>query len=98
MRSAAFIRRPKKDVDGLSVNLASACTIDDVCGNLDPCHGVISLHTGRIRDIGLNVEQDTPRHANITGVPYQEGAEANIAAAERLALLLAEQSRIQWLP
>jgi hypothetical protein len=91
---AAFLRRPI-DTDGLSTNLASACTIDDARSKLNPCHGVVSLHTGHIRDIGLDVEQDSPDHANIIGVPLLDEDDVE---AERLAGLLAKQSRIQWLP
>jgi hypothetical protein len=91
---AAFVRR-SSDTDGLSVNLATVCTIEDVRKKLTTCHGVISLHTGRIRDITLDIQQDSYDHANIVGVPYQH---ENPVEAERLAGLLAKQSRIQWLP
>lgn len=91
---AAFFRRPT-DTDGLSTNLASVCTIDDVRSKLNPCHGVVSLHAGRICDIGLDIEQDSLDHANITGVPLLDEDDVE---AERLAGLLAKQSRIRWLP
>lgn len=91
---AAFVRR-LNDRDGLSVNLATVCTVEEVRHKLTTCHGVISLHVGRIRDIALDVQQDSYDHANIVGIPYQQ---ENPVEAERMAGLLAKQSRIQWLP
>jgi hypothetical protein len=95
---AAFIRRPKadgRDSKGLSVDLAHQCTIDEVRGNFNSCFGIVTLHVGHIRDVELDVIQDTPKHGNITGLPYQEDNEAE---AERLAGLLAKQARIVWQP
>lgn len=99
---AAFYRRLEnglnglpKDKDGLSVDIASVCKVEEAGANLTRRYGVVSLHTGRIRDIGLDVVQDTPSHANITGTPYKDEDDAR---AEFLATLLAKQSRIQWTP
>jgi hypothetical protein len=85
--SGAFIRRPV-DHDGLSVDIASAasCTAP-----FRKCYGVASLHVGRVRRIGLDIVVDMAPHANITGVPRPEDDAAN---AERLAGLLAKQSRL----
>lgn len=90
----AYIRRPN-DTDGLSVNLASACTIEEARTKLRECHGIASLHVGRVRDIGLDVKQDSIDHANIIGVPSSADHPKEI---EHIARLLAKQSRIQWLP
>ncbi|SRR6266571_2678487 len=91
--SAAFFRRPHdsgKDLDGLSVNIAAACSVEEVRSSFSECFGVVSLHVGRIRDIGLDVHQNEPKHANITGLPYQQDDTVN---AERFAGLLAKQAR-----
>ncbi|MHC5730776.1 MAG: hypothetical protein ACYTXY_43060, partial [Nostoc sp.] len=59
------------------------------------CYGIASLEVGRIREIGLDVEQDLVNHANIVGLPDRED---NLALAERLAGLLAKRSHIVWQP
>ena len=94
--SGAFFKRLKEsgnDRKGLSVDLANQCTIEEVRAPFRACFGVATLHVGRIRDIALDVEQDTPKHANITGVPYKED---DLVQAERLAGLLAKQARLAW--
>jgi hypothetical protein len=89
--SGAFIRRPV-DHDGLSVDIASAASC---AAPFRKCYGVASLHVGRVRRIGLDIVVDIvvdmAPHANITGVPRPEDDAAN---AERLAGLLAKQSRL----
>ncbi|MEH2362761.1 hypothetical protein [Nostoc sp.] len=49
------------------------------------------MHVGRIRDLGLDVIQDSSDHANIIGLP---DVNDDPVTAERLAGLLAKQSRI----
>lgn len=98
IQSAAFFRRPKdtgNDLDGLSVSIAAACSIEDARGGFTSCYGIATLHVGRVRDIGLDVQPDSPIHANITGLPCKED---NLIEAERLAGLLARQARIAWQP
>ena len=86
---AAFLRRPPPaDVDGLSVDVESARSCFLV---LNKCHGVASLHVGRVRDLGLDIVTDEMPHANITGLPL--GTE-NVTLAERLASQLAKQARL----
>lgn len=80
---------------GLSVNLASACSPEQCAGLFRKCYGVASLKVGRVREIGLDVEQDSTNHANIIRLPYRED---NLAEAERLAGLLAKRSHIVWKP
>jgi hypothetical protein len=80
---------------GLSVNLASVRSPEQCAAKFKKCHGIASLHVGRVRDLGLDVEQDSPDHANITGLPSRED---DPAKAERLAGLLAKRSRLQWQP
>ncbi|WYL98011.2 MAG: hypothetical protein HEQ35_26125 [Gloeotrichia echinulata IR180] len=78
---------------GLSVNIASVCSPEQCAGLFRKCYGVASLEVGRVREIGLDVEQDSRNHANIVGVPYRED---DLAEAERLAGLLAKRSQIVW--
>lgn len=97
--SAAFIRRPGVDVDGLSVDLASYRPSADFAASFNRCRAIVSLHTGRIRSLGLDAAPDrppnanNPSHASITGVPFKED---DPEEAERLASALARQSRIVW--
>ena len=86
---AAFMRRlPPADEDGLSVDIHSAgsCSLA-----LSKCHGVASLHVGRVRNLGLDVVVDEPPHANITSLPRTT---EDAARAERLASQLARQARL----
>ena len=68
---AAFVRRaPLADEAGLSVN-----TSVEACGKgLSKIHGVISLHVGWVRNLGLDVISDPndETHANIVGMPRSE--------------------------
>jgi hypothetical protein len=80
---------------GLSVNIASACSPQQCADLFRKCYGIAGLEVGRVREIGLDVEQDSPNHANIVGVPHQED---DLVEAERLAGLLAKRSQIVWKP
>lgn len=93
--AGAYLLREKEKDSGLSVFIATAVSPQECADRFDRCFGVASLHVGRIRDIGLDVVPDKVNHACITGLPYRE---YNPAAAQRLAGLLAKQSRIVWLP
>ena len=89
--AGAFMRRAK-DVDGLSVYVSANYSKRQIVLDFDPCHGIVSLHVGRIRDIGLDVQCDSLVHANIIGLPTED----NLLMAERFAGLLARQARLQW--
>jgi hypothetical protein len=80
---------------GLSVNIASACSPEQCADLFRKFYGVASLEVGRIRELGLDAEQDSANHANITGLPYRGD---NLDEAERLAGLLAKCSHIVWQP
>ncbi|MEA5552972.1 hypothetical protein VB713_18670 [Anabaena cylindrica UHCC 0172] len=80
---------------GLSVNLASVCSPKQCAEFFRKCYGVASLEVKSVREVGLDVEQDSVNHANIVGLPYRED---NLAEAERLAGLLARQSQVVWQP
>jgi hypothetical protein len=73
---------------GLSVNIASVYSPEECAGLFRNCYGVASLEVGRVREIGLDVEQDSRNHANIVGLPHRED---DLAEAERLAGLLAKR-------
>jgi hypothetical protein len=80
---------------GLSVNLASACSPQQCAELFRKCYGVASLEVKGVREVGLDVEQDSVSHANVVGLPYRED---DLTEAERLAGLLARQSQIVWKP
>jgi hypothetical protein len=80
---------------GLSVNLASACSPQQCADLFRKCYGVVSLEVKDVREIGLNVEQDSKNHANVVGLPDRED---NLAEAERLAGILAKKSHLVWKP
>lgn len=89
IQPAAFFRRPPPaDESGLSVDIQSPRSCHQT---LKKCHGVVSLHVGRVRDLRLDVVVDASPHANITGLPSQEDDRTE---AEHLANLLAQQARI----
>jgi hypothetical protein len=90
IRPGAFFLRKHRAETGLSVNISAVCSPED-CAKRFRCKAIASLHVGSVRDLGLDVVQDGFNHANITGLPYQED---NLAEAERLAGLLAKQSRV----
>ena len=80
---------------GLSVNLASSCSPQQCAEMFRKCYGVASLEVGDVREVGLDVEQDSVNHANVVGLPYRED---DLAEAERLAGLLAKRSHLVWQP
>ena len=80
---------------GLSVNLASTCSPQQCAEMFRKCYGVASLQVGDVREIGLDIEQDSVNHANVVGLPYRED---DLAEAERLAGLLAKRSSLVWQP
>jgi hypothetical protein len=93
IKADAYFLRPTEP--GLSVNLASIVTPEQCAKNFRNCYGVASLEVGQVRQIGLEVEQDSDNHANIMGLPHQED---DLAEAERFAGLLAKRSRLIWQP
>lgn len=93
VEAGAYFLREKEKERGLSVNIEGRCSPQQCADKFDKCFGVASLHVGRIRDLdlGLDVIAGETDHALITGLPYQND---NLAEAERIAGLLAKQSRI----
>jgi len=85
----AFLLRTQEN--GLSVRPASRVTPKQCAEGLTGCTGVLSLHVGRVRNIGLEVVADAEDHAEVRGLPHRS---ENAAEAERLAGLLAAQARI----
>lgn len=88
IKKQAFYRRPNHDPNGLSCAPTEA---DCTRHLIRPTHGTITLHVGRVRDIGLDIVPSDPTHANIVGVPYRD--DANRALATYLAERLAEVAR-----
>jgi hypothetical protein len=88
VKKQAFYPRRNHDPNGLSC----APTQADCRRHLQrPTHGTISLHVGRVRNLGLDVVPSDPTHANITGIPQREGNDR--ARATYLASKLAEIAR-----
>jgi hypothetical protein len=84
----AFLLRAGERDTGISVSYNCS---PDVCRNtLQKSYGVVSLHVGKVRTLGLDVVPDELSHANITGLPSKED---NPAEAEHVANLLAKQAR-----
>ncbi len=79
IKADAFIRDPKKDLDGLSVNIRSKTEVASWLATFSRSFGADTLHTGSIRDIDqeLDVGQEEkdaeayPEHAIITGLAVQ---------------------------
>lgn len=91
VKADAFFLKEKDLPSGLSVNIAATCPPEQCAASFNKCSAVVSLHVGRVRDLGLDVVPDSETHANITGLPHGED---NLAEAERFAGLLAKQSRL----
>lgn len=98
VKAAAFLRRRDEDgrltESGLSVDRASLRSSKAFAESFRKSHGVVSLHVGRIRDIGLDVvaAPPPPSNAEIIRLPDEPAEE------ERLAGLLAKQARWSWRP
>ena len=93
MPAAFFRRHPPKDTLGISVG--HSCDVQSYLRQFNKSHGAMTLHVGRIRDVGLDVIPDGPTgipcHAVITGAPYPGD---DTLRAESLALDLARQARL----
>jgi len=74
---------------GLSVsfNLSPA----EAAAQFSKCHGIASLHVGRVRTLELDVVPDEPNHANILTLPHPAD---DPARAEYFASRLQEQARL----
>jgi hypothetical protein len=73
--STAFLRDPRHP-DGLSVNVADLTDTNQWLSNFTRSFGADSLHSGRVRELGLEIGQteadiaeSPPAHALITGLP-----------------------------
>jgi hypothetical protein len=87
----AFFKRKERQEIGISVNIATVITPAECASKFNRCNAVASLHVGCVRALGLDIVQNKPTHANIVGLPYRED---DAPTAERLAGMLAQQSRI----
>src|SRR5438067_179712 len=65
---AAFELRP--DETGLSVEIDDGRALEEIIASVPiRSHGAVTLHVGRVRDIGLDVIPDSQTHAEITRLP-----------------------------
>lgn len=94
---SAYVRDPLRDPDGLSVNMHGLTNVDGwLSGEFNKSFGADTLHTGRVRALGLEIGQtekdllDEKGHALIVGVPTVEEDEQK---AEDLATALRDMSR-----
>jgi hypothetical protein len=85
----AFLLRPQET--GLSVCLAASLSPQQCATLLTGCKSVLSLHVGRVRNIGLEVVPDSAEHAEIHGLPNPID---QAAEAARCAGILAKQARV----
>lgn len=98
IKADAFILDPKKDLDGLSVNIHSKTDVNSWVAGFSRSFGADTLHTGRIRNIDKEIDvgqanDDTaahPDHAIITGLPFTDD---DPDRAESLASQFVEISR-----
>jgi hypothetical protein len=100
VKAVAFrLRALPADEHGLSVNPVSNYTIEQVIDYpLYTCYAVATLHTGKVRDLQLDVIPDPPpppTHANIIGLPRPDAIEPGMdKTREDMAEQLAEQARL----
>jgi len=90
---AAFLRRDNEE--GLSVFLRDKCDLHEAIGSMKKVRAVVTLHVGRMYDLGLSVvpDENDPRHAEILGVPLPSD---DLSTALYLGGQLAGQSRPVW--
>jgi hypothetical protein len=97
---SAFLLRPGEE--DLSVDVVALRSQEETMRPFSPCHGLATLHVGRIRDLGLKVifdpiddppEKRNPAHAKIIGMPSQA---EDAARALDLAYRLASDSRVTY--
>jgi len=90
---AAFLRRDTEE--GLSVLLKDKCELQEAIVSMKKVRAVVTLHVGRIYDLGLQVvpDENDPKHAEILGVPPPFD---DLTTALYLGGQLAGQSRPVW--
>lgn len=101
-KSDAFIPRPMKDLNGLSLTLHGPAPNPYVCMARKPCFGLADLLPTQVRGIHPNLQIlfDGGRHCLLKGIPTQrtpdhELAESDIRLQERIASALASISQMQ---
>jgi hypothetical protein len=96
IKADAFIRDPKKDLDGLSVNIRSKTEVASWLATFSRSFGADTLRTGSIRDIDRELDvgqadedaEAYPEHAIITGLPFSDDdpERAEILASRLVAI------------
>jgi len=90
----AFIRRPVKDDDGLSVFRSRLVRPEEVANRFRQCYGLCELEVRAIRKLGLDVlttREADPAHAVIIGLPTRD---ENLLQAMNLAVELSKNARL----
>jgi hypothetical protein len=94
--STAFLHDAVKHPDGFTVNIALDTDLDHWLSSFNKSFGADSLHSGRIRDLRLEIGQtsldlaEAPSHAVIVGLPSPD---EDPKLAEDLATELVKISR-----
>jgi len=85
--------RDRRDEDGLSVSIASMTTPRECAQKFRECFGIASLHVGRLRDLGVQVEPDPDDEtkALLVNLPYENPEEADM---EKFASDVADSARL----
>lgn len=93
----AFLRR-EADINGLSVDIASKRNLQNCIDSprTKKCFAIVSLHTGKVRDLELDVIPDGEDHANIDKLPPSGCSEEEEKRRNDLADALAEQCYPQY--
>ena len=76
--ATAFVRDSRRDPDGLSVNIRSLTNTEAWLSTFKKSFGADTLHSGRVRDLSLEIGQtetdihEGNGHALIVGIPDQD--------------------------
>lgn len=84
---AFFRRRPSekdgqwypRDEDGLSLFRAEKISAEECMKEFGTCFGIVSLHSGRLKDLGLNIvldDQDS-RKVLVDNLPFENPGDAD---------------------
>jgi len=89
VKPQAFLLRPAKDNDGLSVYRSKRIQLNEIPTLFNRCYGVCELRVEDIRSLGLDVVTSpggNPQHALVVGLPtLDEDPEQALVLAVELA-------------
>ena len=93
IKDAAFMRRRGVDTDGLSLFDSFHVSESDCIEAELSCHGLVTLHVGTLRDLGLHAIRDPADHRKvlIVNMPFENPGDA---IQEALLDQVADSARI----